>query len=153
MMTDRSRRTRYDSSEGSVRGNARVVLVVEDGEDLRKFLKWALERHGFSVLEAGSAEEALVLADSYRDDIDVLLMDIMLPDSWGTQLAEDIRMLHPEVGVILTSGHTLEDPVLGAGITQREPFLKKPFEISDLLTAIDSVAEAAAPIGPDETPS
>jgi two-component system, cell cycle sensor histidine kinase and response regulator CckA len=128
----------------------RVVLVVEDSEDLRRFLRRTLERYGFSVLEAGSAEEALMLADAASHGIDILLMDIMLPDSWGTRLAEDIRMLHPDVGVILTSGHTVEDPVLGAGITQRNPFLKKPFAIEQLLQAIADVSSPVAPLGPDE---
>lgn len=126
----------------------RVVLVVEDGEDLRQFLKRTLERYDFAVLEAGSAEEALVLANAVPHAIDVLLMDIMLPDSWGTRLAEDIRTLHPGIGVVLTSGHTVEDPVLGAGISQREPFLKKPFEIRELMDAITTVMAAAALEGP-----
>lgn len=125
--------------------------MVEDGEELRKFMRRALERHGFTVLEAATAEEALVLANSLPHAIDVLLMDIMLPDSWGTQLAEDIRMLHPGIGVVLTSGRTVDDPVLGAGITQREPFLKKPFKISELVDAVVSVLGIAAPVGPDET--
>jgi two-component system, cell cycle sensor histidine kinase and response regulator CckA len=131
-------------------GGDRTVLVVEDRPELRSFLRQALKRYGFEVLEAGTAEEALILANSVQAPIDVLLMDIMLPDSWGTQLAEDIRTLHPDVGVILTSGRTLDDPVLGAGITQRAPFLKKPFRISELLEAISEVSEVPASLGPDD---
>lgn len=146
-MKDRDRTPPSGIADGEVdpaHFENRVVLVVEDGVDLRSFLKRTLERHGFTVIDAGTAEEALVLAHAVPDPIDVLLMDIMLPDSWGTRLAEDIKTIHPSIGVILTSGRTLDDPVLGAGIAQRKPFLKKPFRIAELLDAIGMVTEIPA---------
>ncbi len=105
----------------------------------------ALETHGYTVLVAESAQEALVVAGLPQGSIDVLVMDIMLPDSWGTRLAEDIRALHPEIGVVFTSGYTDTDPVLEAGMSQRKPFLKKPFGTEELLEAVTTAWDMARP--------
>jgi two-component system, cell cycle sensor histidine kinase and response regulator CckA len=123
----------------------RLVLLVEDDEVVRELVRRGLERADFRVIAVGTAEEGLVVADQYRNQIDVLVMDIMLPDSWGTRLAVDVRTLHPEVGVVYVSGFATEDPVLGAGLTELKPFLQKPFAIQELVDAVRSVL---AP-GPD----
>ncbi len=116
-----------------------VVLIVEDEELVRRSIARALESQGFTVLVAESAQEALMVAGLPAGSIDVLVMDIMLPDSWGTRLAEDLRALHPDLGVVFTSGYTETDPVLQAGMAQRKPFLRKPFGTEELLEAITLV--------------
>ena len=118
---------------------APVVLVVEDEELVRRSIARALEVQGFTVLVAESAQEALTVAGLPAGSIDVLVMDIMLPDSWGTRLAEDLKALHPDLGVVFTSGYTETDPILEAGMAQRKPFLRKPFGSDELLAAIDTV--------------
>jgi len=117
----------------------KLVLLVEDDEVVRELVRRGLERAQFQVIAVGTAEEGLVVADQYRNQIDAMVMDIMLPDSWGTRLAVDVRTLHPEVGVVYVSGFANEDPVLGAGLTELKPFLQKPFSISDLVEAVRSV--------------
>lgn len=116
-----------------------LVLVVEDEGGLRRFMTRALEKEGYECVEAGSAEEALMAAGEPGRPVDILVMDIMLPDSWGTRLVEDIRAESPDVGVILISGYTESDPVLGAGARERHPFLTKPFEADELLSAVRRV--------------
>jgi len=130
-----------DGDTGS-EARQRLVLLVEDDEVVRELVRRGLERAGFRVIAVGSAEEGLVVADQYRNQIDVMVMDIMLPDSWGTRLAVDVRTLHPEVGVVYVSGFADEDPVLGAGLTELKPFLQKPFAISELIDAVHSVLAA-----------
>lgn len=117
----------------------RLVLLVEDDEVVRELVRRGLERERYRVLAVGTAEEGLVIADQYRDQLDVLVMDIMLPDSWGTRLAVDVRTLHPEIGIVYVSGFASEDPVLGAGLRELSPFLQKPFTIQALLDAVRSV--------------
>lgn len=137
-MTVRAEGAEKREGEGSA---GPLVLVVEDDRGLRTFITRVLERHGYEYLEAGSAEEALLVSEKASRPLDILIMDIMLPDSWGTRLAEDIRAGNPDVKVILTSGYTEKDPVLGAGAVERKPFLTKPFEVADLLEALRQVQE------------
>lgn len=121
-----------------------LVLVVEDDPTVLGFIVRTLKRGGFTCLTAETAEEALQTSGSSERPIDVLVLDIMLPDSWGTRLMQDVRHQHPGVGVILTSGFTGEDPVLAAGVEARDPdipFLKKPFTSEELLEATQAVAD------------
>lgn len=116
------------------------VLIVEDEAPARRVFATALEQNGYSVLQAGSAEEALVVAEAC-EGIDILLMDIMLPDSWGSQLAQNIRLLHPDVGIIYTSGYAADDPIMMSGIEAGTRFLHKPFEIDELLSEVTSMVK------------
>lgn len=120
----------------------RVVLIVEDEEPARRLFATALEQSGYLVLQAGSAEEALVVAEGAEQAIDALLMDIMLPDSWGTRLAQSLRVLHPDMGVIYASGYAQDDPIMMSGIDEETRFLHKPFEIAELLDEMSSMLEA-----------
>lgn len=118
------------------------ILVVEDDDTLRSFVVRLLTRAGYRCVTASSAEEALNVSSTSEEPVDLLLLDIMLPDSWGTRLVQDVRAHHPEVLVILTSGFTAEDPILAAGVEARDPdipFLAKPFDPDDLLRTVETL--------------
>ena len=119
----------------------KLILIVEDEEPARRLFAAALEQHGYQVLQAASAEEALLVAEGASQAIDALLMDIMLPDSWGTRLAQSLRVLHPEMGVIYASGYAQDDPIMMSGIDPETRFLHKPFEIAELLNEVSAILE------------
>ena len=119
--------------------NPRTVLIVDDDDALRRVLVTALKKHGFQVVDADSAERGLQLAESWQTPIDVALLDIVLPDSWGAQLVPGLRMAHPDIRVIFTSGYADTDPVLRAGIKASKAFLSKPFETSELIATVERV--------------
>ncbi len=118
--------------------------MVEDDANVRGFMVRTLQRSGYRCLVAGSAEEALQVSSEVEEPIDILVLDIMLPDSWGTRLVQDIQAQHPFARVILTSGHTADDPVLAAGVQARDPgipFLHKPFTPEELAGTVESLLE------------
>lgn len=130
------------SNDNSKTADRPLVLVVEDDKTVLGFIVRTLKRGGFRCLTAESAEEALQVSNDVGADLELLVLDIMLPDSWGTRLMQDVRAQHPDVGIILTSGFTGEDPVLAAGVDARDPdipFLKKPFTPEELLEAARSM--------------
>lgn len=108
---------------------SRVVLVVEDDPMVLAMTGRILRRAGWTVLTAGSAEEALGLLD--LADCDLLISDITLPGMDGKALAAAVLARWPERAVILTSGYA-EDRT---GIDPRIGFLAKPFEREALLDA------------------
>lgn len=121
-----------------------LILVVEDDPIVRGFIVRTLKRSAYRCLVAGSAEEALHVSGQVEEPIDLLILDIMLPDSWGTRLVQDIQAQHPYARVILTSGHTADDPVLAAGVQARDPeipFLNKPFSPDELTETVASQLE------------
>jgi DNA-binding NtrC family response regulator len=83
------------------------VLIVDDDQPVRGFLRAALENDGFAIEEAGDADAARqILA---RGDTDVVVCDIMLPSSSGIQLLTEIKRTMPQTQVVMLTGQpTLE---------------------------------------------
>ena len=117
-------------------GRAPVVFFVDDEPGIRGSFATLMRRRGFKVLEAGSAEEAGRLIEIYRDPIDVLLMDINLPDGWGATLAQALLEEHPEMTVIYTTGYADQDPILSGALNDAPFVLRKPFSSEELLELI-----------------
>jgi len=117
------------------------VLLVDDDGALVSALTRGLEREGFSILTAESSEEAIRIAADLETRIDVVVMDIVLPDSWGGQVAMEQGLFRPDVPVIFISGHSEGDAVLTASSGQEETtFLAKPFSIEELAGKIREVS-------------
>src|SRR5437773_1937293 len=82
-----------------------TVLVVEDETPVRSVARQVLERHGYTVLEAPSAEAALDVATRYSGTIDLLLTDVVMPGLNGRELASRLADLRPDARVIFMSGY------------------------------------------------
>ncbi len=136
-------------AEGTPTGDQgpRTVLLVDDDDDLRRTLVSALNKGGYRVIDADSAERGLQLAETAKGPIDLAFLDIMLPDSWGAQLVPALRMAHPDIRVIFMSGYTDTDPVLRAAIGSETAFLAKPFDVAELLALVEEVLAAEAEPG------
>jgi len=112
-----------------------TVLVVEDDEHVRHRVRAVLERNGYHVLEAASAEAALTLADQYAGAIDLLLSDVVLPGMNGSQLAHELRVSRPSVNALLMSGYT------DVGTAETARFLRKPIRGKELLAAVHDILD------------
>jgi two-component system cell cycle sensor histidine kinase/response regulator CckA len=112
-----------------------TILVVEDLETLRDLAKRLLERDGFTVLVAASAEEALTLF-SQHSSIDLILTDVMLPGTSGPELIHQLAARSPTLKVIYMSGYT--EDVLGSHGVTSAAFLHKPFTAISLRQTIAS---------------
>jgi CheY-like chemotaxis protein len=113
-----------------------TILLVEDEDAVRAFMKTVLERFGYKVLETSDAEEALFLLNSVTDPIDLLLTDIILPKMDGRELAQRVTRAHPNARVLFMSGYPermgdvkgLHDPGLH--------LMEKPFSAQSLLAGV-----------------
>jgi len=113
-----------------------VVFFVDDDDGVRTVTAKILRRHGFQVLEAASAEEASRFMEGLTEPIDVLLMDIVLPDGWGGTLAQRLREMHPEMAVVYTTGYAASDPVLSSALRDAPYVLRKPFTSEELMDVV-----------------
>lgn len=105
-----------------------TILVVEDEEMLREFVGQALSAVGYRVLTAANGREALKVWSEHRDEIDLLLTDVVMPDAMsGRQLAHTFVVDKPDLKVIYTSGYSEE--LLGEDFEQEKEcgFLAKPY--------------------------
>lgn len=114
-----------------------TVLLVEDSSDTREVLAEFLELNGLRVLAARSAAEAEAAGVAARR-IDLLLVDLHLPDGDGGQVACTLQRRHPEMRSLFLSGDW--PPPLGAG----QAFLRKPVRLATLLGEIQSLLHQSA---------
>jgi CheY-like chemotaxis protein len=118
-----------------------TVLVVEDDEQLRRLTHRALAGRGYTVLEADRGATALDIARRHTGPIDLLLTDVIMPDTNGRKLAETIRALRPTVRVLYMSGYPdgaiATHGMLEPGIA----YLAKPFTTEAILRRVREVLE------------
>ena len=120
-----------------------TVLVAEDEAPVRAVARQTLERYGYRVLEAPSAEAALDVAQRYSGPIHLLLTDVIMPGLSGRDLAVRLATLRPETRVIYMSGYT-DDAITRHGVL--EPgfvFVQKPFTPDRLARAVREVLDGA----------
>jgi len=107
-----------------------LVLVVEDEPQMRKFIRASLTSHGYRVLEAERAQEAVMLATSHNPEL--LLLDLGLPDGDGIDLARRMREWS-RVPIIVISARGREDDKVAALDAGADDYLTKPFGVNELL--------------------
>ena len=118
-----------------------TILVVEDDDEVRAFLRRALQRHGYSVLETNNAGEALLLCEQHEGKIDLLLTDVVMPRMTGPQLAARLRALRPDMRIIYISGYS-EERIDGPEYAAiRDGFIAKPMSVDALLQCVRSVLD------------
>ena len=103
-----------------------TVMLVEDEELLRVPLTEQLEAEGYQVLSASNGEAALHAAVRFGGEIDVLVTDLVMPGMSGTELAERLEAMRPEMRVLFISGYT-NDGRARRLIAAGAEFLRKPF--------------------------
>ncbi len=116
-----------------------VVLVVEDEADVRGLTVKMLSRAGYTVLEAASGEEALVVSAGHVGPIDLLVADVVLPGLNGRDTATRLVASRPDLRTLYTSGYT--DAVIAERgvLAPQTAFLAKPFTADSLLAAVEQV--------------
>jgi two-component system KDP operon response regulator KdpE len=127
-----------------------LVMIVEDEPQMRRFLRASLTSHGFRLVEAASAQEALALATSQSPE--VILLDLGLPDRDGIELAREIRGWS-RVPIIVISARGREADKVEALDAGADDYLTKPFGLNELLARIrvslrraGGMTGAAAPV-------
>ncbi|NTU78528.1 MAG: response regulator [Chloroflexales bacterium] len=121
-----------------------TILLVEDADLVRSLTRAALERAGYTVLEARDGGEAQRHAQQYKGRIDLLLSDVVMPQIGGGLVAEQVRALHPTISVLFMSGYPdviVATHGLDAG---EEAFLVKPFSPQTLTAKVRDVLDQAA---------
>ncbi|HMJ16738.1 MAG TPA: response regulator, partial [Polyangiaceae bacterium] len=107
-----------------------LVLVVEDEPQMRKFIRASLSSHGYRVVEAERASEAVLIITSHNPE--VVLLDLGLPDADGIDLTRQLREWS-RVPIIVLSARGREDDKVLALDAGADDYLTKPFGVNELL--------------------
>ncbi|WFA09417.1 response regulator transcription factor [Tissierella sp. Yu-01] len=114
------------------------ILVVEDEDSIRKFVKINLERAGFIVQEAATGEEAIEIAR--KEKFDIVVLDIMLPGIDGYQVCKTLRSEFPQLGIIMLTAKSQDiDKIMGLEFGT-DDYMTKPFNPMELVLRVKSLA-------------
>ena len=111
------------------------MLVVDDEEPVRAFTKAALERLGHRAVLAENGRQALELLCS-PSEIDLVLLDIVMPVVGGVEAFSEIRKKWPTLAVLIASGYSRQE-AQRLGIPDEVPFIEKPYTMPRLAAAIE----------------
>ena len=112
------------------------ILYVEDELFLGKIVKETLESRGFEVIM--ESDGALVVDSFKRSQPDICILDVMLPNRSGFELAEDIRKLNDDIPLIFLTAKTQTEDVVKGFKTGGNDYIRKPFSMEELIVRIEN---------------
>ncbi|PMB22958.1 hybrid sensor histidine kinase/response regulator [Fischerella thermalis CCMEE 5319] len=120
-------------------GNGELILVVDDEDSIRDITKTSLETHNYKAITASDGIEAIALYAEHRDEISVVLTDMLMPSMDGLTTIRTLKKINPNVKIIAVSGLASTEKVNAAADIGVKAFLSKPYTAKQLLQTIGVV--------------
>lgn len=117
-------------------GKGELILVVDDEAPIREIAKNSLKTYNYRVLTANDGVEAIALYAQYRDDIRLVLVDMMMPLMDGANTIRALQKINPQIKIVGSSGLVSSIPAPDIGLTGAQAFLPKPYTAQALLQTI-----------------
>jgi PAS domain S-box-containing protein len=128
------------SARTSAAANRTVtVLVIDDDPGVLDTVGRMLKQEGFNVLAATSGKNATELYQSAKDRIDIIILDMIMPEMGGFEAFNKIRQLNPEAKFVLSSGYSLSAEVVQLLSAGGVEFLQKPYSTNEMLGKVNAV--------------
>jgi PAS domain S-box-containing protein len=125
------------SRDDSLAGGNETILLAEDDYNVRRITSKTLRFYGYAVLEAVDGQSALAVWKEKKDQINLLMTDIVMPGGMsGLELAATCREVNPSLKTLITTGYALETSVEKIEAQAGFAVLKKPYEVSALVAAV-----------------
>jgi CheY-like chemotaxis protein len=119
-----------------------TILLVEDDDQVRAVARGILVKHGYHVIEARNAGEAMLLSEKHGGTFHLLLTDVVMPQMSGPELAKRLACTRPDMRVLCMSGYT-DDSIVRHGVLEaRLAYLQKPITPDALATRVREVLDA-----------
>jgi PAS domain S-box-containing protein len=131
----------HKPSAKKAQGGSETILLAEDNEDVRNLAVRVLERGGYRVLTASNGDEAVALFRERAGEVDLVMLDLVMPRIGGREAGGLIRQIKPEIRILFASGY---DPASVGQEVQDLPgtdLLMKPFGIPDLLSKVREILD------------
>src|SRR5262245_49883878 len=109
-----------------------TILMVEDEDTIRLSVSKMLRKRGFVVIEAANGGAAIDLLHAHKNEVRVILLDMIIPGATSREVFDEARYLRPDIKVILTTASS-PTAFLDWPQVQLEDFIRKPYQINDLV--------------------
>ena len=120
-------------------GGTETILVIEDDTQVRASTKKVLERVGYRVIEAVDGRDALRVFTDYKNIIDLVILDVIMPKKNGKEVYEDLKKEQPGVKVLFTSGYTADIIEKKGILKDSQNFILKPATPRKLLEKVRDI--------------
>lgn len=127
------------SAQAQIEYGRGTVLLVDDEEMILEVGRMMLEKLGYRVLTAGSGRDAVDLYRKEREEIDLIVLDMIMPGMGGGETYDQLKAIDPDVAVLLSSGYSIDGQakeILDRGCSG---FIQKPFAMDELSRKVKGV--------------
>ena len=112
------------------------VIVGDDEPRVLSIVKSLLDYHGCIVISADKGQEALEIIERHKADLDLVILDIQMPDMTGDKVYIRLKEIKPGLNVLISSGLDEYTALKNILLDPKDKFIKKPFRMSDLMLKI-----------------
>ena len=124
-----------------------TILIVDDEPEVLALTISILRAEGYTIVATGDPREALRIARSRQEPLDLLLTDVVMPGMNGRELAGRLRVFRPGIKVLFMSAHSAETvETYGIRLAPGESFVVKPFAVADLASKVRGVLSGRLPV-------
>ncbi|MBI5198621.1 MAG: PAS domain S-box protein [Nitrospirae bacterium] len=123
-------------------GGTEMVLIAEDNEAVRKLIRDALERFGYKVIAAEDGEDAIEKFMENKEEIRLLLLDLIMPRKNGKEVYEKIKEIKPDIKAIFLSGYTADILFKRGILDEGSDFILKPVSPREILRKVREVLDS-----------
>jgi len=116
------------------------VLVIDDDPHVLPIIRSLLVHHGCTVLSIDSGIEAIKIIDQHQDKLDLVILDIQMPDMSGDKVYKMLKEIKPDLKVLISSGHDEYTALKNITLNPKDRFIKKPFRMSDLMLKVKELS-------------
>jgi PAS domain S-box-containing protein len=119
-----------------------TILLIDDEEMVSDIGKEVLKKLGYKVITAGSGTEALKFFEKHQNEIDLVILDMIMPDMGGSETFDNLKKIQPDVKVLLSSGYSINgraSEILERGCNG---FIQKPFNLKQISRKIREVIDS-----------
>ena len=137
--------SRPDREQVSPSGNNETILLTDDESFIRDFGTQVLTKFGYRVLTAASGEDALALYHEKSREIDLVILDVIMPGMGGKKCLEELLKVNPGLRVLVASGYPIDEPWRRTLDTETRGFIRKPYEVRHMLEKVRSLLDNSFP--------
>ncbi len=115
------------------------ILIAEDEAAIRDFIVINLKRGGYEVIEAENGERALELYEACGGDIDIAVLDVMMPVLDGLEVCKKLREKDNNIGIIMLTAKSQEMDKITGLMVGADDYMTKPFSPTELVARVDAI--------------
>jgi DNA-binding NtrC family response regulator len=132
---------KYSEKRESPLGQGETILMVDDAPEILEMGALRLNGANYNLITASNAKEAIKIYDKHRENISIVLLDLIMPEMGGMRCLEGLRKINPNVKVLVLTGYTERGMTQELKEAGARDFILKPFDMPQLLEKIRKIID------------